>query len=74
MADVGDLPCADSIYQKQWSCNFQNSKSIPNKFRATGVNQGKHVGRPKDDERYKAFQSVMDEFYENDDRTVMVSE
>ena len=74
MAYVGDLPAADAIYHKQCSNNFKNGKSLPRKFNTSNVQKDISLGRPKDVKRYKGFQLVMNDFYENDDETVTINE
>ena len=74
IACVGDLPAADAIYHRQCNLNFRNGKSLPRKFNTSEVQKETGVGRPRDELRYKAFQFVMNDFYENDDETVTITE
>ena len=64
----------DVHYHKQCSTNFRIGKSIPRKFISSNVNEVSSVGRPKDNEKLKAFQLVMDDFYDINDETITVSE
>ena len=69
-----DFRAMDVYYHKQCSTNFRIGKSIPQKFISSNVSELRSVGRPKDNEKLKAFQLVMDNFYDTNDETITVSE
>ena len=71
---AGDLPAKDVLYHHQCSTNFRIGKSIPRKFCSSYVNEVNKGGRPKNEEKFTAFQSVIDDFYENNDESITVSE
>ena len=71
-----DLPTKDALYHNVCNNNFRSRRYIPHKYQSSADANEVHrnIGRPKDEERFEAFQYVINDFYENDDETVTISE
>ena len=71
-----DLHAADALYHNQCNMNFRANKSIPQFFRRSAEAKKADVpkGRPKDVARADAFLRVVNNFAENDDEQITLTD
>ena len=74
--NVHDLPAADAQYHRECSVNFNTNKQVPKGHKVTAVPAAKkqRCGRPKDQDRSKAFLETMEYFIRNDEEQLTVSD
>jgi len=69
-----DLHAFDCVYHPQCSTYFRQGHDMPVQFRTEPRRKPKQVGRPKNEDRLKAFLKVCDYFEENDDEQMTISD